>query len=95
MIEQTEHGVLVAKKEGIYTVYVFQLDAGQYIMCTKLPNWGNYNLDIGQSGYITTQYAEAGELYFDRHDQTTKMFQYTNMYFKEFIKDNKVKEIVI
>lgn len=96
MIERTEHGTLVAKREGIYTVYVFQLDDGQYTMCTKLPNWGNYNLDIGNSGYLTTQYAEAGELYFDRHEQVNKMFQYTNTYFKEFIKDNNyIKEIMI
>ena len=96
MIEKTEHGTLVAKREGIYTVYVFQLDSGQYTMCTKLPNWGSYNLDIGNSGYLTTQYAEAGELYFDRHEQVNKMFQYTNTYFKEFIKDNNyIKEIMI
>ena len=37
-------------------------------MCTKLPGWGiEYNLEIGDSGYITLQTYLAGESYYDRN----------------------------
>lgn len=95
MTEETNHGKLVALKQGIYTVYVFQLDDSSYIMCTKLPNWGDYNLNIGDSGYITTQSYMAGETYFDRKTESPQFIMYTNVYFKEFIKDINSKDIIL
>ena len=96
MSEETQHGVLVAKRNGIYTVYVFKLDNGEYIMCTKLPNWGTYDININDSGFITTQFFKAGEQYYNRDTESFQLIQYTNMYFKDFIKDNeKMKDIIL
>ncbi|MDO4465551.1 MAG: hypothetical protein Q4C49_00875 [Bacillota bacterium] len=96
MIEETNHGTLVAKKDGIYTIYVFQKDNSEYLMCTKLPNWGPYPLKIGDSGFITTQYFTAGEVFYDRNSNTERTIQYTNLYFKEFIPDaEKTQEVLL
>lgn len=96
MTEETVHGTLIAKKDGIYTVYVFQNDSGDYRMCTKLPNWGiEYNLNIGDKGFITLQSFLAGEKIFDQQTGKEKIVKRTNVYFKEFIKDNKHSEKII
>ena len=51
----------------MYTTYVFQDDENNYHMCTKLPNWGSeYNLNKGDSGFITMQEFIGGEQYYDR-----------------------------
>lgn len=89
MTEETAHGTLVAKRDGLYTVYVFRLDDGKLQMCTKLPNWGPYDITIGQKGFLTTQFFEAGEMFYDRNTDTERKVQYTNVYFKEFVPDNK------
>lgn len=94
MTEETFHGALVQKKEGMYTIYVFQKDNGEYLMCTKLPNWGPYIINIGDSGFFTVDYVTAGEEYFDRLSGETVKYMFSNIYFKEFIKDKElVKEI--
>lgn len=96
MIEETFHGKLKAKKEGIYTVYVFQKNTGQYVMCTKLPNWGaEYNLQVGSSGYVTIQHFEAGEKYYERDSDVEKIVKHTNIYFKEFIQDTNQNQKII
>ena len=64
MIE-TVKGKLVAKKVGIYLVYVFELGIDKYIMCTQLPNWDISQITIGDIGYITYEDAIAGDKYFD------------------------------
>lgn len=87
MTEETFHGKLVAKRTGRYTVYVFQTDDKQYKMCTKLPNWGIYNINIDDTGFVTTQDFVAGEQYFNRNTNTTETARFTNVYFKEFIPD--------
>ena len=91
----TTHATLVAKKSGIYEIYVFQQDNQEFIMCTKLPNWGVYNINIGDSGFLTYEYANAGEEYFDRDTNEKRIYRFTNIYFKEFIKDIKSKEKII
>ncbi len=96
MISGTIHCKLLAKKEGIYTIYVFQQDDNSYIMCTQLPHWGIYNINIGDSGFLTYEEVQAGESYFDRDTQTQKVYQFSNTYFKDFIKDQeKTKEIIL
>lgn len=89
MNNEIVHGKLVAKRDGTYTVYVFQIDDGSYRMCTKLPNWGPYNIQIGDEGFLTIEEAVAGETYYDRNTDTNQIYKFTNVYFKEFIKDNK------
>ena len=65
-------------------------------MCTKLPNWGEeYNLQIGDSGFVTMQFFTAGEKYFNRLTEATTTIKFTNNYFKEFVKDNKQSEKII
>lgn len=91
----TTHATLVAKKSGIYEIYVFQQDNQEFIMCTKLPNWGVYNINIGDSGFLTYEYANAGEEYFDRDTNEKRIYRFTNIYFKDFIKDIKSKEKII
>jgi len=88
MTEETTHCKLVAKKDGIYTVYVFREDSGKLRMCTKLPNWGPYDLKIGDKGYLTTQFFKSGEKFFDRETESERVISFTNLYFKEFVYDN-------
>ena len=65
-------------------------------MCTKLPNWGSeYNLQIGDAGFVTMQTYEAGEKYYDRLTDATSTRKCTNIYFKEFIKDNIITDKII
>ena len=80
--------ILVAKKLGLYTVYVFKnLDTSEYVMCTKLPNWDFNDIAIGTSGFLTYENAIAGEKYFNPRTQTYGIYNYTKMYFKNFIED--------
>ncbi len=95
MITKTVHGKLVAKKEGLYTIYVFQIDNNEYIMCTKLPNWGISNLHLNDVGFITIEEVQQGEEYIDRITQSKKVYNFSNMYLKEFIKDNKTEDIIL
>ena len=92
----TIHCKLVGQKFGIYTVFVFQDDNGNYHMCTKLPNWGSYSININDTGFLTYETAIAGDKYFDRQTGTYKVYQYTNNYFQDFILDfkNDVKIIL-
>jgi len=77
-------------------VYVFQNDTGDLRMCTKLPNWGSeYSLHIGDAGYVTLQTFIAGETFYDRTTDQNSTIKFTNVYFKEFIKDNKTEQIVL
>ena len=40
MLSLVRHVKLLAIRESTYTMYVFQdLDNGEFIMCTRLPNW--------------------------------------------------------
>ena len=89
MIEETFHGMLVQKKEGMYTLFVFQKDNNEYIMCTKLPNWGPYIINVGDSGFVTVDTVSAGEEYYDRESGETVKYMFSNIYFKEFIKDKE------
>ena len=90
-MEETIHCELVGKREGLYTVYVFRKDTGHLIMCTKLPNWGPMQINLKETGFLTYQFAEAGETYIERKSNTEKTYQYTNFYFKDFVPD-KVDE---
>jgi hypothetical protein len=98
MTEKTIHGQLVALRTGVYTVYVFQDDENNYHMCTKLPNWGSeYSLQKGDSGFLTMQAFISGEQYYDRKSSTYRTIKYTNVYFKDFIKDTNyaTKDIIL
>ena len=69
-------------------MYVFQDDENKYHICTKLPNWGSeYDLHMGDTGFLTIQEFVGGEQYYDR--------KFTNVYFKDFIKDNEDSRQII
>ena len=77
-------------------MYVFQDDENNHHMCTKLPNWGEeYNLKRGDSGFITMQEFVGGEQYFDRKTESYQIVRFTNVYFKDFIKDNEEARKII
>ena len=65
-------------------------------MATVLPNWGaEYNLSIGDSGFITLEEVHAGENFYNRATGQTDTYQFTNVYLKEFIKDQKVDKLIL
>ncbi len=89
----TFHGKLVASREELYTLYVFQnLDEPnnslmRYITVTRPPNWSNANPDIGDIGYIECEYVDAGDEYYKRDSGNKETYKYTQCYFLNFIKD--------
>jgi len=95
MIEQ--HGItlfsqLVAKKTGIYTVYIFKnLDTDRYLACTKCPNWNTSEIDIGQQGFLTYKFVEAGkDSWINKETGEYISYQYSANYFLEFIPSSHV-----
>lgn len=95
----TIHGKLVAKQDGIYINYVFKnLDEDEkslykYITVTQCPNWQNVEvLKIGDEGYVTFEYAEAGNEYLEANTNQVKQFKYTAFYFMNFIKTKDIKD---
>lgn len=77
----------------MYTVYVFQEDNGSFKMCTKLPNWGaEYMLKKGDKGFVKLEYYNAGDKFYNRLTGGESTVRFTNVYLKEFIKDNEKSE---
>lgn len=94
MTKTTVRGKIVAIQEGVYSNYVFQnLDEQEssefrYITVTKCPNWQYFDtLKIGDEGFVTFEYAEAGKDYLDISTNTIKQYSYTAYYFMNFIKE--------
>ena len=99
MIEQINKVKLLAIRESKYTMYVFQnLDFEGYIMCTRLPNWKVPDLNVGDIGFLEYQIIKAGEEYFNVATQQKQIYQYSNIYFNNFILENAIiknKEIIL
>jgi len=77
---------LVAKKTGIYTVYVFEdLQNASYIMCTRCPNWVTNEIDLFQEGFLTYKYVVAGKDTWIDKDRNFQSYQYTANYFMDFV----------
>ena len=84
-------GKLIASKLDFYTVYVFQnLDTHEYVMCTKLPNWQTPLINIGDIGFVEIQIVKAGDEYFNLETQATAKYQYSNIYFINFILEQNI-----
>ena len=91
MTEQINKVKLLAIREGKYTMYVFQnLDSHGYIMCTRLPNWKVPNINIGDIGFLNYQIVKAGECYFNPSTQTEVKYNYSNIYFINFIDEKEL-----
>lgn len=95
MEEITIHGKLVAKfiDIGNYITYVFenlefQHPDDKYIMCVQFPNWDQFEINIGDSGYINVRYVKEGiSQWYDGSKMNT--YKYTNVIFLKFIKEPK------
>lgn len=91
MVNHVEEVELKAVREGVYTMYVFQvLETKKYIMCTRLPNWQTPDIDIGDNGFLNYQIVKAGEEYYNPNTEELTKYQYSNIYFINFIKKSEV-----
>lgn len=82
---------LLAIRDGAYSIYVFKnLDANTYIMCTKLPNWQTPNVSIGDEGFLNYQDVVAGESYYNPLTQTSHVYNYSNVYFMNFVQESEI-----
>lgn len=92
MTEIVKEVTLVAIRSGEYTVYVFKvLDAPEYIMCTRLPNWQSPNININDVGYLQYQIVRAGESYTSAFGQTLP-YKYSNIYFINFVNRSNISK---
>ena len=67
-------------------------------MCTRLPNWKVPDLNVGDIGFLEYQIIKAGEEYFNVATQQKQIYQYSNIYFNNFILENTIiknKEIIL
>ncbi len=88
MVEEVK---LLAIRDGAYTMYVFQIiSSGEFIMCTKPPNWDTPNIAIGEIGFLKYESVKAGETYYNPTTETDVKYKYTNMYFTNFVKKSEI-----
>ena len=88
MVEEVK---LLAIREGNYTMYVFQiLSTGEFIMCTRMPNWDTPNISIGEEGFLKYETVKAGQTYYDPTTDTDIKYKYTNIYFINFVKKSEI-----
>lgn len=78
---------LIAKQTDIfdYTTYAFQnIDTGEYVLCTRFPNWEHSIIEIGEEGILQFKEVIAGE---DKWFNGTNMipYNYTGWHFIKFI----------
>lgn len=83
---------LLAVRDEVYSIYVFKnLDTNTYVMCTKLPNWQTPNVSIGDEGFLSYQDVVAGEEYYNPLTQTSHVYNYSNVYFMNFVQETEIK----
>lgn len=86
MVRHVIHAKLITFREGTYTQYVFQnVDTKEYILCTRLPNWLVPELNLGDTGFLEYHEVNAGEEYFDPQQQKLVFYNYSNVYFINFV----------
>lgn len=84
---------LLAVREGTYSIYVFQnVDNGEYIMCTRLPNWQTPQITIGDIGFLEYQIVKAGESYYDPKQGIMVSYSYSNVYFINFVQGTNISQ---
>lgn len=78
---------LVAKrKSGEYITYVFKISYDRYVMCTRLPNWNVPDVEIGQEGYLSYKFIQAGiDQWYDQFNKKMENYAYTANYFTDFV----------
>lgn len=88
MTEFVVKAKLVAIREGEYTKYVFHLENGEYIMCTRLPNWETPNIKQNEDGFLRYKIVSAGEKYRDS-ELKEHTYHYNAIYFDDFVKETR------
>lgn len=87
-----------------YVTYVFKclednVPFGHtYVMVTRLPNWQHRDIGINEIGYLTYNEVTAGQdKWFCPETGQMIPYNYTNIYFIKFIKqqDNSKKDIIM
>lgn len=101
----TIHAQLLAKEVDFmdYQVLVFKnLDKSQfgqnYQLLTVFPNWESRVPDVGERGYVNYDEVTGGiDTYYDRNLDSIVKYNYSNLIFKKFVKeqDNSKKDIII
>lgn len=78
---------LVARRESNgYITYVFKVSFDKYIMCTRLPNWHGQNIEIGQEGYMTYSFIQAGiDKWYNAEKDRFENYVYSANYFTDFV----------
>lgn len=89
MINKVVRAELKAIRQSHYTMYVFQVEDGTYLMCTRLPNWQVPDITIGDVGYLNYQIVKAGEEYFNPDTLETIQYKYSNIYFINFVNEGE------
>lgn len=90
---------MVAKQDDFYTLLVFQnLDEREnsllrYVTTTLLPNWSGKIPEIGDTGFLSCEYVDAGEEYYQRSTGNKEQYKYTSCYFLNFIKEQEKQQI--
>jgi hypothetical protein len=90
--EQCIRARLVAKQQdGQYVKYVFEdilfVDHKyRFITMTRCPNWHGQEPTCFQEGFVTFKPVQAGkDTYYCNQDQTFKQYNYTAIYYIEFV----------
>lgn len=92
MLKFTFHGKVVAEENNQYKLLVFQnLDENdnsfiRYITTTVCPNWEGSIPSMGESGFVTCQYVNAGDT-FTKSNLSKDYYVYDNCYFISFVKE--------
>lgn len=59
-------------------------------MCTRPPNWQTPDIDIGDVGYLQYREVEAGQEYYSPETDSTHKYNYSNVYFVNFVKKSNI-----
>ena len=87
---------IMAIQDGTYSNYVFQnlelpeTNEYRYITITKCPNWNcPEQLKVGDVGFVTYEFANAGDTYLEASTNEHKQYKYNAYYFMNFIKQKE------
>lgn len=94
-MQVTFRGKLLSKRDDFYSTYIFQnLDEPEnsllhYVSTVRPPNWTAPIPQIDDVGFITCEYVNAGEQYYQRNTGNVETYKYTTCYFLNFIKEQE------
>lgn len=80
--------LVAVEDDGNYKVCVFEdlVTFGNFVMCTRCPNWNGVEPELLQEGYLSYRDVTAGkDRYYDAKDGMMKDYQYTATYYLNFV----------